>query len=123
MSEKKRILIVDDEKGIVDLLKKRIEQEYEVLVASDGQEGLNMARDERPDLVVADVMMPRLDGYHMCRLLKFDENYKDIPVIMLTSREHERDRQTAREVKADAFITKPFNGGELMTSIRNLLGD
>ena len=79
MTEKKKILVVDDEKSMTNLLKKRIESaSYDVSIASDGQEGLNKARLEMPDLIVADVMMPRLDGYHMCRLLKFDEKYKNL---------------------------------------------
>lgn len=122
MDAKKRVLIVDDEQTMIDLLRKRIETEYDVIVASDGHEGLDKARAERPDLILADVMMPRLDGYHMCRLLKFDEKYKDIPIIMLTSRIHGQDRKNAEDVKADAYITKPFKGEDLMGKIRGLIG-
>ncbi|MBT3182238.1 MAG: response regulator [Deltaproteobacteria bacterium] len=124
MTEKKKILVVDDEKSMTNLLKKRIESaSYDVSIASDGQEGLNKARLEMPDLIVADVMMPRLDGYHMCRLLKFDEKYKNIPIIMLTSRDNDQDRMTANAVGADAYVTKPFKGEELMSNIKKLLGD
>ena len=122
MSAKKKILIVDDENTMVSILKKRIESEaFEVLVARDGQEGLDTARREKPDLIVVDVMMPKLDGYHMCRLLKFDEKYKDIPVIMLTSRIRQEDRDIANDVGASAYITKPFKGQELMGKIKDLL--
>ncbi len=124
MTDRKKILVVDDEKSMTNLLKKRIEAAaYDVSVASDGQEGLDKARIEKPDLIVADVMMPRLDGYHMCRLLKFDERYKNIPIIMLTSRDNDRDRMTANEVGADAYVVKPFKGEELMSNIKKLLGE
>jgi DNA-binding response OmpR family regulator len=120
--QRKNILVVDDEQSIVELLKKRLEKEYNITTAFDGQDGLNKARAEKPDLIVADVMMPRLDGYHMCRLLKFDANYKDIPIIMITSRRTEQDKVNAENVKADALLTKPFKGEDLMENIRKLLG-
>lgn len=122
MEERKKILVVEDEQSMAELLRKRLEKVYSVTTACDGQEGLNKARAERPDLILADVMMPRLDGYHMCRVLKFDEKYRDIPIIVLTSRQRELDRDIAKEVGADDYITKPFKGQELMDSIKRLLG-
>lgn len=122
MEERKKILVVEDEESMAELLRKRLEKEYDVTTACDGQDGLNKARAERPDLILADVMMPRLDGYHMCRVLKFDEKYRDIPIIVLTSRQRELDRGIAKDVGADDYITKPFKGQELMDSIKRLLG-
>lgn len=122
MTKKLRILIVDDEKDMVDLLTMRFESVgYEVEVASDGQEGLEKVRKNKPDLIILDVMMPKLDGYHMCRLLKFDSTYRDIPVLMLTARGQEHERETGMNVGADAYIVKPFDGKELLTTVERLL--
>ena len=122
MTEKKKILVVDDEKSMTNLLKKRIESaSYDVSIASDGQEGLNKARLEMPDLIVADVMMPRLDGYHMCRLLKFDEKYKNIPIIMLTARAEEVDRIVGFELGADDYVAKPVSPRLLLARIKALM--
>lgn len=122
MRVKKRVLVVDDEELIVECLKQRIEAaEYEVLTAHDGQEGLGIARREKPDLILTDVMMPRLDGYHMCRLLKFDENYKDIPIIVLTARNGSQDRANSMKVGADEHLTKPFEGKDVIASIDKYL--
>lgn len=118
MTDRKKVLIVDDEESMVALLKKRIESaEYDVITAFDGQEGLSVARKEKPDLIVTDVMMPRLDGYHMCRLLKFDDNFKDIPIIMLTARTGTQDKANSLQVGADEYLTKPFDGKDVVASI------
>ena len=82
---KKRILVVDDEVELVKAIQIRLEQaDYEVIVAYDGQEALEKARKEKPDLIVLDLMLPKIDGYKVCRMLKFDDKYKQIPIIMLT---------------------------------------
>lgn len=120
--DKKRILIVDDEEDILSLLKFRLEaNNYEVLSASDGQEGLMKARAEKPDIIILDLMLPKLDGYKVCRMLKFDENYKNIPIIMFTAKAQQKDEELGKEMGADAYITKPFEPDILLEKIRELL--
>ena len=119
---KKRILIVDDEVDLVELVKLRLEANgYEVMVAGDGQSGLDKARTEKPDLIVLDVMLPKIDGYKVCRMLKFDEKYRHIPIIMFTARAQESDRKTGEQVGADAYITKPFEPEALLSKMADLL--
>lgn len=123
MTTKKKILVVEDEAELIGAIQIRLEQAgYEVLTASDGQEALEKARMENPDLIVLDLMLPKIDGYKVCRMLKFDENYKRIPVVMLTARAQEKDEDLGYEVGADAFITKPFKYRVLLAKIAELLG-
>jgi DNA-binding response OmpR family regulator len=119
---KKRILIVDDEEDILEVLKFRLEaNDYEVMTASDGQEGLNKARSEKPDLMILDLMLPKIDGYKVCRMLKFDETYKSIPIIMVTAKSQQKDEDLGREMGADAYVMKPFEPEILLDKIRELL--
>ena len=84
---KKRILLIEDEADMVYALTLQLEAiNCEVLSAADGQTGLDMARKEKPDLIILDLMLPKMDGYKICRMLKFDEKYKKIPIIMFTAR-------------------------------------
>jgi DNA-binding response OmpR family regulator len=123
MTTKKKILVVEDEAELIGAIQIRLEQAgYEVLTASDGQEALEKARMENPDLIVLDLMLPKIDGYKVCRMLKFDEQYKKIPVVMLTARAQEKDENLGYEVGADAFITKPFKYQALLAKIAELLG-
>ena len=120
--DKKRILIVDDEEDIVNVLRFRLEaNNYAVLSASEGQEGLNKARAEKPDLIILDLMLPKLDGYKVCRMLKFDESYKSIPIIMFTARAQKKDEELGMEMGADAYIAKPFEPEVLLAKIKELL--
>lgn len=120
--DKKRILIVDDEEDILKVLRFRLEaNNYEVLSASDGQEGLNKARSEKPDLIILDLMLPKLDGYKVCRMLKFDESYKAIPIIMFTARAQKSDEELGMEMGADAYIPKPFEPAILLGKMKELL--
>ena len=119
---KKKILVVDDEFALIDLIKIRLEaNNYQVIVAYDGQQALDAARNEKPDLIVLDLMLPKIDGYKVCRLLKFDEKYKNIPVIMLTARAQESDKKLGLDVGADAYIVKPFEPDVLLSKIKELL--
>ena len=120
MSEPKpRILVVDDEPDLVMVLKIGLETEgYDVLTASDGEQGLALARQSVPDLLVLDLMLPRMDGYKVCRALKFDERYKKIPIFILSARSGETDRRLALELGADEFHSKPYNMRELVGRIR-----
>ncbi len=122
MTTGKKILIVDDEEHIVEMLKIRLEAlNYETVTAGDGQEGLRMARSEKPDLIVLDLMLPKLDGYKVCRMLKFDEKYKHIPIIMFTARAQDSDVKLGQETGADGYVTKPFEPKVLMGRINELL--
>lgn len=106
----KKILIVDDEQDIVETLRFVLETEgFECHCAYDGEEGLNKAKEIIPDLIILDVMMPVMNGYKISRLLKFDSNYKDIPILMLTARSQEKDKELGKETGADEYITKPFD--------------
>jgi len=118
----RRILIVDDEKELVEMLKMRLEAaDYEVSIAYDGQEALDKARKEKPDLIILDLMLPKIDGYKVCRMLKFDEKYKFIPIILFTARAQETDVKLGAEVGAEAYITKPFDPPTLLAKIKELL--
>jgi len=117
-----KILIVDDEPDLVETIRFSLELEgYNVLVASNGEEGLNVARQEKPDLILLDLMLPKLDGYKVCRLLKFDERYKHIPILMLTAKTQEKDKILGKETGANEYITKPFDMDELMAKIKSYL--
>ena len=118
-SGKTRILIVDDEADLVSVLRIGLEIEgFEVISASDGEDGLRKAREERPDLVVLDLMLPKLDGYRVCRALKFDERYRGLPIVILSARSGEQDRRLAFDMGADAFVSKPYDMAALVKLIR-----
>lgn len=118
----KKILVVDDEVELVKAVQIRLGQAgYEVLVAYDGQEGLDKAKKENPDLIILDLMIPKIDGYKVCGLLKADTRYNKIPVIMFTARAQESDIQTGKEVGVDAYIIKPFDHQMLLGKIKELL--
>jgi DNA-binding response OmpR family regulator len=118
----KKILIVDDEVDLVKTIKFSLEAEgYKVLASYNGEDALNQARKENPDLIVLDIMLPKLDGYKVCRLLKFDEQYKNIPILMLTAKTQGKDKLLGKETGADEYITKPFDIEELMEKIKSYL--
>ncbi|HPW45708.1 MAG TPA: response regulator [bacterium] len=118
----KKILIIDDEVDLVETIKFRLEsQGYQVETAYDGQEGLNKAKTIQPDLIILDVMMPKLDDYQVCRLLKFDVKFMHIKVLMLTARGQECDKNIGDDVRADAYMTKPFDGKVLLDKIAAML--
>lgn len=123
MSEAKpRILVVDDEADLLTVLKIGLETEgYDVLTASDGEQGLSLARQFMPDLMVLDLMLPRMDGYKVCRALKFDDRYKKIPIFILSARSGETDRRLALELGADEFHSKPYDLRELVARVRTRL--
>lgn len=118
----KRILVVDDEARIVTVIQKRLESAgYEVITAMDGTEALTKARAENPDLIVLDLILPKLNGYQVCSILKRDSFYKQIPILMLTARSQERDIDEGMRVGADAYMTKPFKNDILLGQIEQLL--
>ncbi len=118
----KKILVVDDEAQLVEMIKMRLEANgYEVISAYDGQEALEKAKKEGPDLIILDLMLPKLDGYKVCALLKKDARYAKIPIIIFTARAQEEDRKLEEEIGADAYITKPFEPQALLAKIQELL--
>ncbi len=117
-----KILIVEDDDEIIMLLSNRLTASgYSVLTAYDGIDGLNKARGEIPDLIILDISLPKMNGYELCRLLKFDEKYKKIPILILTAKGQQTDKEIGREVNADDYVTKPFDAGVLMEKIKALL--
>jgi two-component system alkaline phosphatase synthesis response regulator PhoP len=120
---KGRILVVDDEIYIVHILDFSLGMEgYEVLTALDGEQALEKARAEKPDLIVLDIMMPKLDGYETCKRLKADPETKDVPVILLSAKGRNVDQKVGFEVGADDYITKPFSPRKLVERINAILG-
>ncbi|NQT30602.1 MAG: response regulator transcription factor [Candidatus Saganbacteria bacterium] len=118
----KKILVVDDEPGIRDLLTTLLHAEgYTAITAAEGQQGLAMARNEHPDLIILDVMLPHLNGYQIARMLKFDANYTHIPIIMFTSKMEDNDQATGKEMGADAYFAKPFDTDALLAKIKEIL--
>ena len=110
------VLIVEDEKPIVDILTYNLEREgYKVIFALDGEEGLNLALTKAPDLILLDVMLPRMDGYDVCRRIREKSN---VPILMLTARGEELDKVLGLEMGADDYITKPFGVRELMARVK-----
>jgi len=118
----KKILVVDDEADLVETVRFPLELDgYNVLVSYNGEDALNQARKEKPDLIILDLMLPKLDGYKVCRLLKFDERYKHIPILMLTAKTQEKDKILGMETGADEYITKPFEMDDLIKKVKAYL--
>lgn len=118
----KTILIVEDEQNLVELLKFRLEANgYKVETAFDGVEGLSKIDKLKPDLVILDIMMPKMHGYEVCRRAKKDEKTKNIPIIILTARTQNRDMEQAKATGADFFISKPFEPADLLEEIKKLI--
>jgi DNA-binding response OmpR family regulator len=120
--DRKRILVVDDEIYIVHILEFTLTMEgYEVLTAADGEEALRRLEQDHPDLVVLDVMMPKVDGYEVLRRIRADEEFRQTPVILLSAKGRPIDRETGLEIGADDYIVKPFSPRRLLEKIQNLL--
>ena len=114
---KKTVLIVEDEKNIVDILRFNLQREgYETLEAYDGETGLALAREKNPDIILLDVMLPRMIGFDVCKALRDDGD--NVPILILTAREEEEDKILGLEIGADDYITKPFSVRELMARVK-----
>ncbi len=119
---RKTVLIVDDEPDIVESIKFSLELEnIECIEAYDGEEALLKARVAHPDLILLDIMLPKTNGYEVCRLLKYDETAEHIPIIMLTSRTQETDKSMGKKVCADEYVCKPFEMGKLVNMTKKYL--
>ncbi|MFN2465609.1 MAG: PleD family two-component system response regulator [Candidatus Dormibacteria bacterium] len=122
MSEKPIVMIVEDEASLQKVLQIRLQIEgFDVRTAGDGEEALAMIREERPDLVLTDLMMPMMDGAELTRAIKSDPELKDIPVLVLTALKEQRERENLLAAGADGFAAKPYNSAELTSRIRDLL--
>lgn len=116
---REKLLVVEDDKNLVKLLKYNLEKEgWRVLTAADGEAGLSALRKERPDLVVLDAMMPKLDGFEFLKVVRRESR---IPILMLTARKEEMDRVLGLELGADDYVTKPFGVRELVARVKALL--
>ena len=119
---KGRILVVEDEVDILDMVSYNLEKAgYQVQIAVDGEAALTQIREELPDLIVLDLMLPGMDGLEVCRLLKQDKGTRDVPILMLTARAEEVDRIVGLELGADDYVTKPFSPKELMARIKAVI--
>lgn len=122
----KKILIVDDEVHIKMLLEQTLEEleddfDVELFTASDGEEGLEFIRSEHPDLIFLDIMMPKMNGYEVCRIVMDDENLNDVKIILLTAKGQEVDRKQGLELGAKMYMTKPFDPDEILKVSKELL--
>ena len=117
-----RILVVDDEIYIVHILDFSLGMEgYEVVTALDGEQALAKANEHKPDLIVLDIMMPKMDGYETCKALKENPDTRDIPVILLSAKGRNSDQQAGYDVGAEDYITKPYAAAELLARVQRVL--
>jgi CheY-like chemotaxis protein len=120
------ILIVDDDPVIRNLLKQILEEFQEsgvrILTADNGETAIEIIKREKPDIIFLDVMMPKMNGFEVCDMVKRDPEIKHISIIMLTAKGQEIDKQKAKELGADCYITKPFNINEIMKKVTDILG-
>ena len=124
MAEPKRILICDDDLAILRVLQVNLEVEgYTTLLAHHGEEALEVAAREKPDLIILDIMMPRLDGYGACKRLKADPDLKDIPVVFLSAKAQQSDIEKGKTYGVADYLTKPFDPDVLVETIERLVGD
>jgi len=123
MDKAKKILIAEDNAEVRRILSMRLEiNGFNVVSVENGEEALKEVKKEKPDLIMLDLMMPKINGFETCRMLKFDDKYKDIPIIVLSALDQQGDREKAVENGADAYFIKPFDLELLTTKIRSLVG-
>ena len=118
---KRRILVIDDEKDILKLLQYNLEKEgYEILVAKTGEDGFTSAKNQLPDLIILDLMLPGMDGFEVCKLLRAERSTKNIPILMLTAKGSEIDQVVGLELGASDYIAKPFSVKVLLARLKNI---
>jgi len=117
-----KILIIDDESKLVELLQLRLEANgYEVISANNGEEGLEKAKTENPDLILLDVVMPKMSGYQVCKILKNDTQYNKIPIVLFSGKEQDEFEKIGKGMGADALTKNPFDPSVLLAKIEELL--
>jgi len=117
-TNKKKVLIVDDEPGVRQLVRRILSKEYAVLEAQDGAEALNMARSHKLDIILMDMMMPKVDGLTACYVIKTDQATKEIPVVMITAVGYDLNKKLSQDIMgADGYLTKPFSNKELRSAV------
>ncbi|HEX2058116.1 MAG TPA: response regulator [Actinomycetota bacterium] len=122
-NDSKRVLICDDDPVILRLLEVNLELEgYDVLVAHHGEEAFEIASRELPDLVILDIMMPRLDGYQTCQKLKAQSSTQDIPIVFLSAKAQQSDIEKGRSYGVSEYLTKPFDPNDLLGVVERLVG-
>jgi len=122
-TKKIKITIIDDEKELVDTIKELLEsRDYSVSFAYNGRSGLEVIKKEKPDLIILDVMMPDMDGRDMLSAIKRDKDTRDVPIIMLTAKSEQIDRDQSLQLGAYEYITKPYDSYYLLRQIDNVLG-
>ncbi len=128
MADKKKILIVDDDQSIIDSVALLLKNDYEIATANNGKAGLELLHTSRPDLIILDLLMPEKDGFDVCRKIKEDPAYKDIPVITLSSFTELYDMRFGSEdtkhlLPTDTYLTKPLDPATLLKEVQDLIGD
>lgn len=119
---KRKILIVEDDRDIVEMVEYNLREEgYATVSALNGEDGVNLARREQPDLIILDIMLPIIDGFEVCRTLKSDDKTSHIPIIILSAKSQETDKVVGLELGADDYVTKPFSPRELIARIRAIM--
>lgn len=122
MDGKNSILVVDDSAVVVEAVRDALEQDgYDVMTAGDGLEALDVIKKNRFDLILLDIDMPRMNGYQLCKILKRDENFKGIPIVMLTAKSSDTDRMWGLKAGSDEYLTKPFNYTKIKEVLRRFL--
>ncbi len=120
----KKVLLAEDEKNIILGVRTCLDAVgYDVEIVEDGKEALNSVRREHPDLILLDLLMPRVDGYEVLKALKKDDATKDIPIIVLTAKAEDEDRQRAMDLGAESYMTKPFKPQELWDLLKQYLSE
>ena len=119
--DKKKILIADDEPNIRSLVSKLLNKDYIVIEAANGEEAVDIAKKQEPDLILMDLMMPKMDGYTACSIIKADQVTQSIPVVVLTAVTHELNKKLAKEIGASGYLTKPFQLQDLLDAIGKFL--
>ena len=119
--DKKKILVADDELNIRSLVSKLLNRDYIVIEATNGKEAVDIAKREKPDLILMDLMMPEMDGYTACSIIKADQATQSIPVVILTAVSHELNKKLAKEIGASGYLTKPFQLQDLLDAIDKFL--
>jgi two-component system alkaline phosphatase synthesis response regulator PhoP len=122
-ANKKKVLIVDDEPGVRELVQRILSKSYAVLEAQDGAEAVDMSRSQKPDIILMDMMMPKVDGLTACYLIKKDEATKKIPVVMITAVGFDLNKKLSQDIMgADGYVTKPFTPQDLQTAVDQFFG-